>query len=143
MMTKVKTGVESIEVDGRTLYLFWDNASALDLAESMGIDDINELQIRMADTLGSLTNENGGVNARSLKSIAKMIHVAILTGFEHVGLHCDMSQRDTTNLIMSDSAVDLVEAFARVLGQYMPQGDESEQTESKKKAGQKREVSKG
>jgi hypothetical protein len=129
----MKTKVYSIEVGDNTVHLFWDNASALDFATALGIEDVNEVQIKMVEVLAELNpGEDGSIKISSIDAMAKMIYVAIQTGHEHKEEPLSVNLRWVRNTMLGQDATTLIEAFAGVIAQYMPEVDES-----KKKATQK------
>ena len=126
----MRTKIHTIKVDGSTVHLFWDNASALDFATSLGIEDVNEVQTKMVQVLTELNpGEDGSIKISSIDAMAKMIFVAIQTGHEHKEEEATVSLRWVRNIMLGEHATKLIEAFAAVIAQYMP-----ESTESKKKA---------
>lgn len=129
----MKTKVYSIEVGDNTVHLFWDNASALDFATALGIEDVNEVQTKMVEVLAELNpGEDGSIKISSIDAMAKMIYVAIQTGHEHKEEPLSVNLRWVRNTMLGQDATTLIEAFAGVIAQYMPEVDES-----KKKATQK------
>ena len=131
----MRTKVYSIEVGENTVHLFWDNASALDFATALGIEDVNEVQTKMVEVLAELNpGEDGSIKISSIDAMAKMIYVAIQTGHEHKEEPLSVNLRWVRNTMLGQDATTLIEAFAGVIAQYMPEVDES-----KKKAKQKEE----
>jgi hypothetical protein len=129
----MRTKVYSIEVGENTVHLFWDNASALDFATALGIEDVNEVQTKMVEVLAELNpGEDGSIKISSIDAMAKMIYVAIQTGHEHKEEPLSVNLRWVRNTMLGQDATTLIEAFAGVIAQYMPEVDES-----KKKATQK------
>ena len=129
----MRTKVYSIEVGENTVHLFWDNASALDFATALGIEDVNEVQTKMVEVLAELNpGEDGSIKISSIDAMAKMIYVAIQTGFEHKEEAINVNLRWVRNTMLGQDATTLIEAFAGVIAQYMPEVDES-----KKKVAQK------
>ena len=129
----MRTKVYSIEVGENTVHLFWDNASALDFATALGIEDVNEVQTKMVEVLAELNpGEDGAIKISSIDAMAKMIYVAIQTGFEHKEEALSVNLRWVRNTMLGQDATTLIEAFAGVIAQYMPEVDGS-----KKKATQK------
>ncbi len=129
----MRTKVYSIEVGDNTVHLFWDNASALDFATALGIEDVNEVQTKMVEVLAELNpGEDGSIKISSIDAMAKMIYVAIQTGHEHKEEPLSVNLRWVRNTMLGQDATTLIEAFAGVIAQYMPEVDES-----KKKATQK------
>jgi len=131
----MRTKVYTIEVGENTVHLFWDNASALDFATALGIEDVNEVQTKMVEVLAELNpGEDGAIKISSIDAMAKMIYVAIQTGHEHKEEALSVNLRWVRNTMLGQDATTLIEAFAGVIAQYMPEVDES-----KKKATQKQE----
>ena len=129
----MRTKVYSIEVGENTVHLFWDNASALDFATALGIEDVNEVQTKMVEVLAELNpGEDGAIKRSSIDAMAKMIYVAIQTGHEHKEEPLSVNLRWVRNTMLGQDATMLIEAFAGVIAQYMPEVDES-----KKKVKQK------
>ena len=129
----MRTKVYSIEVGDNTVHLFWDNASALDFATALGIEDVNEVQTKMVEVLAELNpGEDGSIKISSIDAMAKMIYVAIQTGHEHKEEPLSVNLRWVRNTMLGQDATTLIEAFAGVIAQYMPEVDGS-----KKKATQK------
>ncbi len=123
----------SIEVGENTVHLFWENASALDFATALGIEDVNEVQTKMVEVVAELNpGEDGSIKISSIDAMAKMIYVAIQTGHEHKEEPLSVNLRWVRNTMLGQDATTLIEAFAGVIAQYMPEVDES-----KKKATQK------
>ena len=129
----MRTKIHTIKVDGSTVHLFWDNASALDFATALGIEDVNEVQTKMVEVLAELNpGEDGSIKISSIDAMAKMIYVAIQTGHEHKEEPLSVNLRWVRNTMLGQDATTLIEAFAGVIAQYMPEVDES-----KKKVKQK------
>ena len=131
----MRTKVYTIEVGENTVHLFWDNASALDFATALGIEDVNEVQTKMVEVLAELNpGEDGAIKISSIDAMAKMIYVAIQTGHEHKEEEVTVTLRWVRNTMLGQDATTLIEAFAGVIAQYMP-----ESTEVKKKVAKKAE----
>jgi len=131
----MRTKIYTIKVDGSTVHLFWDNASALDFATALGIEDVNEVQTKMVEVLAELNpGEDGSIKISSIDAMAKMIYVAIQTGHEHKEEPLSVNFRWVRNTMLGQDATTLIEAFAGVIAQYMPEVDESKK-KVKQKAG--------
>ena len=64
--------------------------------------------------------------------MAKMIYVAIQTGHEHKEEPLSVNLRWVRNTKLGQDATTLIEAFAGVIAQYMPEVDESKKKVAKK-----------
>ena len=130
----MRTEVKTIKVDGETIHLFWDNASALDFARVSEIDDVNLVQQEIASKLVELTPDSeGAVKISSLEAVAKMVYVAIITGHEHKEVPQPYTLRWVRNTMLGPKADLLLSTFAEVLTQYMPEQTEEEEGAKKKK----------
>ena len=105
------------KVNGKAQVFRMDMAALLEYGQLIGVDDVNQIQIKMNSVLQGISGEGGKVLISSVEAVSKLAFVAARTGAIYNEKELNITDRDMLNALLSDEGGDIVMAIVEAINQ--------------------------